>query len=149
MAAEPRRGKTAPDTTGATTGGTEGAAGSSRGGLQPEGPRVPAVPTSQTVPRLHAEDGDGAGARAVLLSVAVLQDVPHLLQILRLAALQAARRFLRGRHGGQEAARAVPAAGCAPAVRPSPPSPPKAFLPAQRHAGAGCHLPPRPLREAP
>lgn len=68
-------------------------------------PRVSAVPTSQAVSRLHAEDGDGAGACAILLPVAVLQDVPDLSQVLRLAGL---RQLLLGRHVGRETLREVP-----------------------------------------
>lgn len=75
-----------------------------RGGCGAAGPS--SVPTSEAVASLHAEDGDGAGAGAIVLAVPVLQDVPDLLQVLQLAGhrLQPvssrARRLPRRRHGG-------------------------------------------------
>lgn len=104
------------------------------------GPRVPTVPTSEAVPRLHAEDGDGAGAGAILLTVAVLKDVPDLPQVLRLAGLRLddrrARQLPLGRHGGREAPGEAPCGSAwAAAARlfplppaASPPSPPNPAL---------------------
>lgn len=122
-------------------GGDRGSRGG-QGGGPGRGPRIPAVPTSQAVARLHAEDGDGAGAGAVLLPVAVLQDVLHLPQVLRLVVLRAGGRrpaqLPLGRHAGREASRACPCAPAAPSrsspllrARQSP------AFPAKRRRGAG------------
>lgn len=122
---------------------TDGAAaGKGRG--PGRGPRGPAVPTSQAVPRLHAEDGDGAGAGAILLPVAVLKDVPDLPQVLRLTGLRLggrrARQLPLGRHGGREAPGEAPCGSVWAAAARLFPLPPTAASPSPPN--------PRPSRQA-
>lgn len=116
-----------------------GSGGRGRRRQQGKGPGVPAVLTSQAVARLHAEHGDGAGAGAILPPAAVLQDVPHLLQVLLLVGLQAggggAQQVPFGGHGGRAAPAAPLRSGCA-----ALPSPPKPGLPAE----ARTYFPPKP-----